>query len=218
MERILDRRFAPFNFSIVHGFPNVVPAPNEWNDYFRRFREHKEDNPTQHLKEFHELMHQREIHHEDVLMNIFRFSLARDACEWYHSLPLARISSPREFHTAFSRHCQRHYSSKLICHNCCEEYEGHDQDLDVSYESCGDEDHEEEEALRELMELVKSLSAKLERLESEESTEDFPVHEEDVPGIPTEDDDEDSIVAEALHSAPVVLDVSTFDDNFDEEQ
>jgi hypothetical protein len=58
-----------------------------------------------------------------------------------------------------------------------------------SNESCEDEDHEEEEdALGELMELVKSLSAKLERLESEESAEDFPVLEADVLGSPTDDD------------------------------
>jgi hypothetical protein len=31
---------------------------NEWGDYFPIFRERKEDNPAQHLHEFHELMHQ----------------------------------------------------------------------------------------------------------------------------------------------------------------
>jgi hypothetical protein len=62
MERIMARRFAPFNFFVVPGFPNVVPTPNEWNDYLPIFREHKEDNPAHHLSEFHELMHQWEIH------------------------------------------------------------------------------------------------------------------------------------------------------------
>jgi hypothetical protein len=76
MEKILARRFSPFNFFVVLGFPNVVPTPNEWSDYFPIFRKHKEDNPTQHLHEFHELMHQWKIHHEDVLMNMFMFSLA----------------------------------------------------------------------------------------------------------------------------------------------
>jgi hypothetical protein len=93
MERILAQRFSPFNFSDVLGFPNVVPSPNEWNDYFPIFRENKEDNPAQHLREFHELMHQWEIHHEDVLMNMFMFLLVGDAREWYHSLPPASISS-----------------------------------------------------------------------------------------------------------------------------
>jgi hypothetical protein len=45
-KKILARRFSPFNFSIVLGFPNVVPTPNEWVDLFPIFREHKEDNPA----------------------------------------------------------------------------------------------------------------------------------------------------------------------------
>ena len=93
MERILAWRFAPFNFSVVPSFPNVVPTPNEWNDYFVIFREHKEDNPSKNLRVFHELMHQWEIHHEDVLMKMFLVLLAGDVHEWYHSLPPASISS-----------------------------------------------------------------------------------------------------------------------------
>jgi hypothetical protein len=93
MEEILARRFAPFNFSAIPGFPNVVPSMDEWGDYLPRFREREEDNPAQHLSEFHELMHQWEIHHEDVLLKMFMFSLAGDARKWYHSLPPASISS-----------------------------------------------------------------------------------------------------------------------------
>jgi hypothetical protein len=189
MEKSWLRGLLLFYFSVVPGFPNVVPTVDEWGDYFPIFREHKEDNPAQHLHEFHELMHQWEIHHEDVLMKMFMFSLDGDVREWYQSLPPASISSLEQFHAAFNKHCQRYYSSELICHNCCEEYEDHDQDMVVSNEGCEDEDHEEEEdALGEVMELVKSLSAKLERLESEESTEDFPVLEADVLGSSTEDD------------------------------
>jgi hypothetical protein len=187
MERILARRFAPFNFSVVPGFPNVVPAPNEWNDYLPIFREHKEDNPAHHLSEFHELMHQWEIHQEDVLMKMFMFSLAGDAREWYHSLPPASISSLGEFHAAFNAHCQKFYPSELICHSCCEGYNDCIQDRAASYAGCEDEPddldqksvlshpcssaseesyedegcEEEEDSLSELMELVKSLSAEL---------------------------------------------------------
>jgi hypothetical protein len=53
MEEILARRFAPFNFSAIPGFPNVVPSMDEWGDYFLRFREHEQDNPARHLSEFH---------------------------------------------------------------------------------------------------------------------------------------------------------------------
>jgi hypothetical protein len=93
MDKIMARRFASFNFSVVPSFPNVVPTLNEWGDFLPKFREHKEDSPTEHLCEFHELMHQWEIHHEDVLMKMFMFSLDGDVHEWYRSLPLASISS-----------------------------------------------------------------------------------------------------------------------------
>jgi hypothetical protein len=91
MEKILARRFAPFNFSLFLVF-QMLFLLNEWGDFLPIFREHKEDNPAQHLCEFHELMHQWEIHHEDVLMNMFMFSLAGDAREWYHPYPL--LASP----------------------------------------------------------------------------------------------------------------------------
>jgi hypothetical protein len=194
MEKIMARRFDPFNFSVFFGFPIVVPIVDEWGDYLSIFTKCKEDNPDRHLHEFHELMHQWEIHHEDVLMKMFLLSLDGDACESYRSFPPASISSLEQFHVAFNKHCQRYYSSELIFHNCCEECEGHDQDMVVSNEFYEDEDHEEyEDALGEVMELVKSLSAKLERLESEESTEDFPFLEVDVLGSSTKDDNEDSI-------------------------
>jgi hypothetical protein len=158
MDKILARRFAPFNFSAIPSFPNVVPTIDEWVDFFPIFKEHKEDNPAQHLREFHELMHQWEIHHEDVLLKMFMFSLAGDARKWYHSLPPASISSLEQFHATFNRHCQKFYSSKFICHNCCEEYEDNDHDMVVPNKSYEDEDHEEEgDALSELVELVKSL-------------------------------------------------------------
>jgi hypothetical protein len=150
-----------------------VPTPNEWGDYFPIFREHKDDNLAQHLHEFHELMHQWGIHHEDVLLKIFMFSLAGDAREWYFSLPPTSISSLVEFHAAFNKHCQRYYSFEFICHNCCEECEDSEKDMVVSYEGCDDEDYkdedhiEEEDALGDLMELVKYLSTQLERLEYE---------------------------------------------------
>jgi hypothetical protein len=93
MDIILAKRFSPFDFSIVFGFPNVVSIVDEWGDYLPIFREHKKDHPARHLHEFHELMHQWEIHHEDVLMKMFMFSLDEDAREWYRSLPPASMSS-----------------------------------------------------------------------------------------------------------------------------
>jgi hypothetical protein len=57
MEKILARRFAPFNFAAIPGFPNVVPSLDEWGDYLPIFGKGEEDNLAQHLSEFHELMH-----------------------------------------------------------------------------------------------------------------------------------------------------------------
>ena len=82
----------------------------------------------------------------------------------------------------------------------------------VSNEGCENEDHEEDEyALGKVMELVKYLSAKLERLESEESAEDFPVLEANFLGSSTEDDSEYFIAIEALHFSPEVPIVPSFD-------
>jgi hypothetical protein len=142
MEKILARRFAPFNFSAIPGFPNAVPSPNEWGDYLPIFGKREKDNPAQHLSEFHELMHQWEIHHEDVLLKMFMFSLAGDARKWYHSLPPASISSLSEFHAAFTAYCQEFYPSVLVCHNCSEGYHNSIPDevvSDVGYEDDPDD-------------------------------------------------------------------------------
>jgi hypothetical protein len=206
MEKILARRFAPFNFSAIPGFPNVVPSLDEWGDYLPIFGKCEEDNPAQHLSEFHELMHQWEIHHEDVLLKMFMFSLAGDARKWYHSLPPATISSLSDFHAAFTTYCQRLYPPELICHNCCEGYHNSIQEKVVSDESCGEDlddldqnsvpspphssaseagyesdevPREEDGALSKLIEQVKYLSAQLEGLKYEDCAEDFPVLEAD---------------------------------------
>jgi hypothetical protein len=79
----------------------------------------------------------------------------------------------------------------------------------VSYEGCSDEEifmdkdpKEEEYALGGVTELIKSLTTKLERLESEDNIEDFPVLEADVLGVSSKDDNEYFIEVEALVSSP----------------
>jgi hypothetical protein len=87
----------------------------------------------------------------------------------------------------------------------------------VSNEIYEDEGCEEEEyVLGKVMELVKSLTTKLQRLESEERAEDFLVLEVDVLDISTEDDNEYFITVEALISPPEVPIVPRFDDYSDE--
>ena len=56
MEAIVARRFAPFNFSDIPGFPNPVPTMDVWGDCLPWFRESKEDNPSDHLIRFHQCM------------------------------------------------------------------------------------------------------------------------------------------------------------------
>jgi hypothetical protein len=107
--------------------------------------------------------------------------------------PYPLLASPpwREFHAAFNRHCQKFYSSEFISHNCCKEYNDCVQNIADSDADCEDE----EDALGELVGLVKSLSAKIEKLEADracfsyEDAEDIPVLETDVLGIPTYDEE-----------------------------
>ena len=51
-------RFAPFDFSNVHGFPNYFPDRDEWEDHLLVFREDDEDHFAYHLIDFHECVDQ----------------------------------------------------------------------------------------------------------------------------------------------------------------
>jgi hypothetical protein len=74
MEDILDHRFAPFDFSVIPGFPNVVPTMHEWGAYLSRFKGDDHDPLAQHLIDFHKYMDQLDIHHEYVLLKMFMYS------------------------------------------------------------------------------------------------------------------------------------------------
>jgi hypothetical protein len=137
-------------------------------------------------------MYQWKTHHEDELLKSFMFSLTGDAHEWYHSLPLASISSLRDFHVAFNRHCQNYYSSELICHNYCEEYRDDVQDIVHSCKRCEDEGN----PIEEMMELIQSLCTSIEelkayfsRLSSKENAKDILVLETYVLGSPAYDEE-----------------------------
>ena len=54
-------------------------------------------------------------------MNMFMYSLEKDAREWYFSLSVASISSLKEFHTCFQKHCKYVFSTKLFFKDCCEQ-------------------------------------------------------------------------------------------------
>jgi hypothetical protein len=84
-----------------------------------KFGEYEDDNPGQHLFEFHKLMEELNVHHEDVLMKLFMFSLEKDARLWYKYLPHSSIPSLRCFHTLFDQHCKRIYLAEILFEDCC---------------------------------------------------------------------------------------------------
>ena len=53
---LLARRFAPLDFSSIPGFPHPILDMSEWGDFLLVFKEEKEDNPAEHLLNFHECM------------------------------------------------------------------------------------------------------------------------------------------------------------------
>ena len=134
MKAIVARRSAPLEFSTVPGFPHPVPSMTEWGDFLPIFRERREDNLADHLIKFHECMNLLDLQHKDVRMNMVMYSLYGDARGWYFSLPPSSISSLKDFHTVFHKHCKRYFSAEFLFENCCEEYELHDEIEDIDRE------------------------------------------------------------------------------------
>jgi hypothetical protein len=79
MEAIIDARYVSFDFSNILGFPNLVPDKEEWGHCLPRFRGEYWEVLVEHLLDFHECMHQLGIIHEDVLINMFRYSMEGNA-------------------------------------------------------------------------------------------------------------------------------------------
>ena len=79
MKAILDRRFAPLDLSDIDVYPHPVPQINELQDLMPRFYGGENDSPIEHVHEFHVLMQQLDIHHEDILMKMFMYSLEGNA-------------------------------------------------------------------------------------------------------------------------------------------
>jgi hypothetical protein len=143
-------RFAPLDFANVYGFPNTVPDIKIWGDILPKFGEDEDENPGQHLFEFHKLMEELNVHHEDVLMKLFMFSLEKDARLWYKSLPHSSIPSLKCFHTLFHQHCKRIYSTEILFEDCCDTspLEEEEEKIEISQVD-EDEQYEEELAHRD---------------------------------------------------------------------
>ena len=98
MEYIFAWSFQPFNFLSIPIFPHLMPTITERGDYLPRFQGRNYDHPGDHLLDFHKCMLEYDFFHEDVLINMFIFSLEKHACEWCRSLPIASILSLKYFH------------------------------------------------------------------------------------------------------------------------
>ena len=143
MEAIVAARFAPFNFTIVPDFPNNVPTMDEWGEFLPIFRGDGQDHPTQHSIEFHQYMDQLGIHHEDVLLKMFMYSLEGNSRQWYRSLPISSILSIKYFHIVFYVYCKSIYSIDLLLKDYCEQFKFKKSLSNNDQYSLTDEIHEE---------------------------------------------------------------------------
>ena len=96
-------------------------------------------------------MDQLSIHHEDVLMKMFMYSLDGCARQWYRTLPPSSISSLKDFHDAFYLYCKRIYPVECLFEDCCRGYalymQGLEADFSSSKDEAGDYDMKKEEDL-----------------------------------------------------------------------
>ena len=80
-------------------------------------------------------------------MNMFMYSLQQDAWEWYFSLPTASISSLKEFHTCFWKHCKYVFSAELFFKDCEQANvyntisysKNHDDEYNQGFKTCHEE-------------------------------------------------------------------------------
>jgi hypothetical protein len=98
-----------FDFSNVPRFPNHVLDREAWEHFLLWFMGNEYNHHVEHMLNFHECMHRLGIIHEDVLMNMFRYSLEGKAREWCRSLPVTSIASLIYFHVAFNSYCKQKY-------------------------------------------------------------------------------------------------------------
>ena len=78
--------------------------------------------------------------HEDVQINIFKYSLKGDALDWCQSLSTASIHSLTGFHTTFNSFCKDYFPTECLYENWCDEFSW------LHKASTGPEDHVCDEA------------------------------------------------------------------------
>ena len=125
MEAIFAWRFQLFNFLAILGFPHPVPTITNRGDYLPIFKGSKYDHPGDYLLNFHKCMLEYDFVHEDVLINMLRFSLDEHDCEWCPSLPIASIHSLKDFHMDFNSHYENIYPVEILFEECCENFKSY---------------------------------------------------------------------------------------------
>jgi hypothetical protein len=82
MENIFSQRYAFYDFSKIVDFPNLESSRDEWESSLPKFQGEWWEVPAEHLLDFHDFIHQLHIVHEDVQINLFRYSLEGISHDW----------------------------------------------------------------------------------------------------------------------------------------
>ena len=101
MEAILTKRYAFCNFSKIDGFPNLMPARDEWKVSLPRFSGNDWEVPTKFLLDFHDWIYRLQIIHEYVKINMFRYSFEGETLDWCRALSRSSITCLKYFHVVF---------------------------------------------------------------------------------------------------------------------
>jgi hypothetical protein len=151
MEAILARRYAFCDFSNIVGFPNPMPNRDEWEGILPTFKGEDWEVLAEHLLDFHDFIHQRQIVHEDVQIKIFKYSLKGATHDWCRSLSASSIISLAGFHVAFNVFCEKTFSAESLFDNCCDEFEKYIQHKADFSSDCKNENHVFKEDLKDNM-------------------------------------------------------------------
>jgi len=151
MEAIFAQRFSFFYFSNIVGFLNPMLRKYELEGFLPTFKGEYWEVSAEHLLDFHEFVHERQIVHKDVHIKIFRYSLKGEVLDWYISLPASSINSLASFHDAFNTFYKEKFPAESLFENCCDVFEKHiQQKADFSF-VFQNKNHVSEEDLQDTM-------------------------------------------------------------------
>ena len=141
MEEILTKRYSFYNFSRIDGFPNLMPARDEWEVSLPRFSGNDWEVPTEFLLDFYDWIYRLQIIHEDVKIKIFRYSLEGEALDWCRVLPATSITCLKYFHAIFNSFYKERYPVESLFPECCDEFDMFSKQVKGHEESCKHENN-----------------------------------------------------------------------------